>query len=116
MAFVFIALQDIYKKDEILADYEHNLWSLNPAHQSTEANPTEFEIFSDRIHRLWPNCILSSRCAIRPGPDIPTLNFAQLKELLLSKDISRDAELAWVSTKNLRFLDGTNIFGDQVAF
>lgn len=44
------------------------------------------------------------------------MNFAQLKELLLSKDLSRSAELDWISSKNLRFLDGTDITGQQIAF
>ena len=111
-----MGLQDIYKKDEVLADYEHNLWTLNPTLQSTAENPSQFELFSDRIHRLWPSYVLNSRCAVRPGKETITMNFAHLKELLLSKDPSRNAELDWVSTKHLRFLDGTDITGQQIAF
>ena len=109
--FIMVTLQDCYKKDEVLADYAHDRWTLNPAHQSTAENPTEFELFSDRVHRLWPTYVLNSRCAVRPGPLTVTTNFAQLKELLLSKDLSRNSELDWVSTKHLRFLDGTDITG-----
>ena len=65
---------------------------------------------------MWPTYNLDSRCCIRPGQDTPTVNLAELKELLLSKDLSRDKELEWVSTKNLRFLDGTDITGQQIAF
>lgn len=65
---------------------------------------------------MWPTYYLDSRCRIRPGQDTPTVNLAQLKELLLSKDLSRDKELEWVSTKNLRFLDGTDITGEQIVF
>ena len=56
--------------------------------------------------RVFPTYIYDERCRIRPGPDTPTVNFNWLKELLLSKDLSRDAELDWVSANNLRFLDG----------
>ena len=65
---------------------------------------------------MWPTYVLNSRCAIRPGPDTVTTNFEQLKELLLSKDLSRNAELDWVSAKNLRFLDGRSIVGQQICF
>ena len=30
--FIMIALQELYKKDEVLGDHELNLWTLNPAH------------------------------------------------------------------------------------
>ena len=65
---------------------------------------------------MFPTYKLDSRCRIRPGPDTPTVNLAQLKELLLSKDLSRNSELDWVSSKNLRFLDGTDINGQYIAF
>ena len=55
--------------------------------------------------------MLDERCRIRPGPDTPVINFGLLKELLLSTDLARNAELEWVSGKNLRFLDGTDIYG-----
>ena len=68
------------------------------------------------MKRMFPTYKLDSRCRIRPGPDTPTVNLAQLKELLLSKDLSRNSELDWVSSKNLRFLDGTDINGQYIAF
>ena len=108
---IMACLQELYKKDEVLADYEINKWTLNPSHQSTAENPTQFEIFSDRIHRLFPTYVLNSRCCVRPGPETVTMSFTYLKELLLSKDLSRNTELEWVSTKNLRFLDGADITG-----
>ena len=108
-------MNELYKADQCLADRELNLWTLNPDNQSTAANPTQFDLFSDRIKRMYPSYQLDSRCLIRPGPETPTVNLAQLKELLLSKNLSRNSELDWVSAENLRFLDGTDITGQQIA-
>ena len=41
-----------------------------------------------------------------PGPDTPTVNLRQLMELLLSKDLSKNSELDFISENNFRFLDG----------
>jgi len=54
---------------------------------------------------------------IRPGPETPRVNFQWLKELLLSKDLSRNTELEWIDNcKGLRFLEDQDITGDQVVF
>ena len=68
-------------------------------------------IYSDRFTLTFPSYVLDDRTRIRPGPETPLINFANLKELLLSKDVARNVELDWVSSKNLRFLDGTDITG-----
>ena len=60
--------------------------------------------------------ILNERMAFRPGPNTPVLNFKYIKELLLSTDLSRNAELDWMKDGSLRFLDGEDIRGNQVAF
>ena len=52
----------------------------------------------------------------RPKPDTPTVNLKQLKEILLSKDLSRDKELDWIASGEMRFLDGEDIDGDKVCF
>ena len=96
----------------MLIDLGHNRFSLNPMLQSTKDFPTEYETFSDRIARMFPTYRIDDLCRIRPGLETPVLNFAYLKDLLLSHDLSRNTELEWVSGKNLRFLDGTNIFGN----
>ena len=72
--------------------------------------------FSDRFTQTFPSYVLDDRIRIRPGPETPVTNFANLKELLLSKDVARNAELDWVSSKNLRFLDGTDISGQSICF
>ena len=114
--FIMVGLNDLFKNDEILADLMHNRFSLNPERQSTAAMTTEFELFSDRFVRLFPTYVLDYRCRIRPGPETQTANFDNLKSLLLCKDLSRNQELDWVSGKNLRFLDGSSMLGNQVCF
>ena len=39
----------------MLCDAEMNLYTLNPELQSTEQNPTEYELCSDRIERKFPS-------------------------------------------------------------
>ena len=109
--FVKAALFDFFKADEVLADAQIMRFTLRPENQSTEENPTEFMLFSDRFTQNFPSYVLDDRTRIRPGPETPVINFDNLKELLLSKDVARNAELDWVSSKNIRFLDGTDISG-----
>ena len=52
----------------------------------------------------------------RPKPDTPTVNLKKLKEILLSKDLSRDKELDWMEAQGCRFLDGEDIDGDKICF
>ena len=54
-------------------------------------------------------------CRIKPGKDTPTVNLEWLKELLLSKDMSRENELDWIQSEGYRFLDGKDIFGNMAA-
>ena len=68
------------------------------------------------MHRIFPTYVFDERCRIRPGPDTQRVNFNSLKELLLSKDLARNSELDWVSAKHLRFLDGTEMLGQQICF
>ena len=91
-------------------------FTLKPELQSTAENLTEFELYSDRIHRMWPGYVLDNRCRVRPGPDTTTVNLVSLQALLLSTDLGRNAELDWVSGKNLRFLDQAETMGQQVCF
>ena len=42
--------------------------------------------------------------------------FNQLKELLLSQDLSRYGELDWIDSQGLRFLDGSDLGCNKVAF
>ena len=113
-----IGIQDLYRNDECLADTENIRFSLNPAVQSTAEKPSQFELYSDRMVRLFPKYSFDDRLRIRPSTETPTVRFTNLKEILLSTDLARNAELDWVSAKNLRFLDGADLAltGQQVCF
>ena len=51
-------------------------------------------LYSDFMTMMYPQCILSKETGIlTPKNDTPTINFNYLKELLLSKDLSRVHEL-----------------------
>lgn len=109
--FLLMGLQDLQKNDECLTDITNERWTLKPELQSTEDNPTDFMLFSDRFAQVFPTYELDEDCKIRPGPETPRVNFAYLKELLLSNDLSRNEELSWVTPKSLRFLDGQDMLG-----
>ena len=68
--------------------------------------------------RIYPGYEIDERCRVRPGPETETLNFTELKELLLSTDLTRNEELNWVgnSVSKYKFLDGSDMTGNQVAF
>lgn len=46
---------------------------------------------------------------VRPGPTTPVLNWNYMKDLLLSKDLTRLKELEWIDENGgtFRFLDST---------
>ena len=73
--FLQAGLGDLFKNEEILADFTMERFTLNPAKQRTAENPTEFELFSDRMVRLYPKYeVTADRCLIRPGPDARRTN------------------------------------------
>ncbi len=109
--FLLIGLQDLQRNDEVLSDICNEHFTLRPELQSTEENPTDFMLFSDRFAQTFPTYYLDEGCRIRPGPETPRVNFVNLKELLLSKDLSRNEELSWINAKSLRFLDGQDMLG-----
>ena len=111
LSFFKAAVQDLFKADQILGDKHIQRCSLLQSNQSTEENPTDFVLYSDRISTMWPSYVLDERCRIRPGPETPVVNFVLLKALLLSTDLASNSELDRISDENLRFLDGTDISG-----
>ena len=46
---------NLFKDDLVLCDAEMNLYTLNPELQSTDQNPTDYELCSDRIERKFPS-------------------------------------------------------------
>lgn len=93
---VLLLIQDLWRNDELLADTETITFSARPEMQDSPTNKTGFMLYSDRMHRVYPTYKLDERLRLVPGPDTPTVNFSVLKEILLSKDLSRNAELEWV--------------------
>ena len=104
---VQFALVELFREDWVLSDKEMHKFSLNRKMQHTELNPTGLMLFSDRVAMIYPGYLVDKRLAIRAGPDTPTLNFNHLKELYLSKDLSRNSEFSWMEKETDRFLDGT---------
>lgn len=72
-------------------------FSLIPENQSTEKTPTDYMLFSDRFVTFYSGHVLDNRCRVRPGPETPTVDFNELKDILLSTDLARNSELDWAS-------------------
>lgn len=107
-------LFDLYREDAILCDTEMNRYTLDQKNQSTVENPTDYDLCSDRLLNKFPTYQFDDKCRIIPGPDTPLRNFRDLKALLLSKDLSLDADF---EKTDLRFLDGKcGMKGNMVAF
>ena len=87
---VWLMIQDIYRNDELLSDNELSIYSVRPEMQDSPSNPTGFELYSDRIKRIYASYELDQRLRIIPGPETKTVNFNQLKEILISKDLARN--------------------------
>ena len=67
--------------------------------------------------RKFPTYEFDEKMRIVPGGLTPVVNFKNLKELLLSKDLARNMELAHADDGNFRFLDGkVDLTGNMVVF
>ena len=100
--------------DEILADEEMNRFSLEPRNQNSIQRSTKFDLCSDRLRTKYPDYELDSRCRIVPGLRAPLRNFTELKQMLLSKDLTKDVKY---NKDDLLFLDGkVDMTGNAVAF
>ena len=91
--------------------------SVNPVVQKSIHNESaEYELFSDRYQRMVSSrFVLSQTLQLLPAPEKPVVNLKQLREILLSTDLSRNAELDWTKDE-FRLLDGESISGNQIAF
>lgn len=92
--------------------------------QRSDGNETCYELFSDRIRRVFPEYALDEGLRFIPKAGTPTINFNSFKELMCSKDLSRLAELTWIDKKlesgsrifKQRFLDGmVDMTGNRVS-
>ena len=112
-----LALEDLYYNDEILADKDFHKYSIDPAQQHTEDNPTGMRLYSDYFAEKYPQCTVDAKLGkLNPKPGSERVNFNELKELLLSKDLSRVKELEWTHKSPSRFLDGqVDMAGNKVG-
>lgn len=97
---------------------------MKTENQRSDVKDTGFELFSDRIRRVFPQYTLGRYLVFMPKPDTPTINFDEFKRLMLSKDLSRLSELDWIDKKiewrsrifQQRLLDGkVDMTGNRVA-
>lgn len=111
------AFCDLYQNDEVLANNNLEQWSLNPALQRSSSNPdSEFELFSDRYVRRFSKYTLLDHKFLVANKNTPTINFDHLKNLLLSKDMSRMTEYLTLINGDCKFLDKkNNMIGNRVA-
>lgn len=76
--------------------------------QDKEGHPTKFRLFSDYFSLKYSDYLFDeNKRVFVPKPETPVTNFNQLRDLLLSKDLSRMQELEWIDEGVYRFLDGT---------
>ena len=85
-----MVLGELYRNDEILTDAFENRYSAQKEMQDNPQNKTGFELYSDRITRIYPSYVLDGTLKLQPGPTTETMNFNTLKDILLSTDLSRD--------------------------
>ena len=109
------AIFDLVRNDEVLTDDLMNRYTLDQKHQAD--SQTNYEYLSDRMDMKFPGYEMDDRCFIVPKKDTPTVKFSWLKDLLLSKDLSREKELDWIDSEGYRFLDKSeDMLGNMVAF
>jgi|LakMenEpi03Aug12_release.lakeMendotaPanAssembly.Ray.scaffolds.fasta_scaffold361108_1 hypothetical protein len=83
-------LGELFRNDDILTDAFENHYSTQKAMQDSPLNKTGFELYSDRIARIYPTYVLNDNLKLQPGPTTETISFNTLKDILLSTDLSRD--------------------------
>ena len=94
---IALALCDLYTNDELMANKTVTLFTLNSSLQRTLSNTeSEYMLFSDRIRLMFPRFVLDDELRFMPAQGTATVNFWQLQDLLLSKDLNRIKELDWI--------------------
>ena len=94
---IALALCDLYTNDELMANKTITLFTLNSSLQRTLSNTeSEYMLFSDRIRLMFPRFVLDDELRFIPAQGTATVNFWQLQDLLLSKDLNRIKELDWI--------------------
>lgn len=104
-------LNDLWRNDEILADQYADHWSVQ------QPAPLGFETYSDRYARVFAAdfTLEKKNFVLMPRPHA-TINFKFLKDLLLSKDLTRLDQLRDLGTNN-KFLDSAfDMTGNRICF
>ena len=109
---------DLYSDDQLLATADCEQFTLDPYQQMSQSNPDSgFELFSDRKVRKFPGYELKPNGCLAAKKETPTINFDQLKSLLLSTDKSKMEEYLNLISGDLKFLDKKTPLGNEkVAF
>ena len=107
--YVFVALGDLVRNDEIYFDKEGDYFSF----QERDG----FSLFSDSWAVKFPEYVLDDNLKAVPGPECETLNFDYLMDLWLSKDMTRLPEMTALGEGKPKFLDGkVSMEGRRVVF
>jgi hypothetical protein len=93
---VLLACADLYLNDEVLADWALTRFSLLKKTQRTTDNQTDFELYSDRVRRAFPEYTVDDGLRFVPKKNTPTINWTQFRDMMVSKDLKRLDELAWI--------------------
>ena len=94
---ITLALCDLYTNDELMTNKTVTRFSLDSSLQRTLSNTeSEYMLLSDRIRLMFPRFVLDDEFRFMPAPGTPTVNFWQVQDLLLSKDLNRIKELDWI--------------------
>lgn len=114
---IIACLWDLYTNDECMTDCEFNRFSADSSRQHIDfQDETGLYLYSDYYSKKYGHLQLDDAGVLYPKEDTPTLNFEYLRDLLLSKDLSRVSELEWIGKEPVRFLDNTvDMTGNKVG-
>lgn len=118
---VWQSVFDLFQNDEILADKYVDQFSLNQKLQRSPSNPeSEYELFSDRAVRKWPDYRYNEKMIMKPKENTPVINFDHLKKLLLGPADDQENLKEYnriVDPDHPKFLDlKCTMKGNRVAF
>jgi hypothetical protein len=109
---------DLFQNDELLADELCEKFTLDPKYQRNENNEdSQFELYSDRYMRKFSHFNIDDQLRFTPNEKAKTINFDNLKNILLSTDLGLITEYEKLVSGNLKFLDSkVNMVGNRVCF
>ena len=98
-------LYELYRTDQILADTEMNYFSMKPEYQSQKDQLTGFDLCSDRMAKSFNTYTFDEVGRMIPNENARLINYNQLRELLLSTNLSREESLFWQTNNGPKYLD-----------